>query len=124
MARRQTYTATISFFLQLTHVYLRPIRENCGTTQRLAEADLWEQIANLCRRALYCYVRFISKAPIAALQRNDAALSQGVTLDGGSSSIHGKFRALNKTCVIRREEDNGFGNLVGSGWTPRWCLSG
>jgi hypothetical protein len=26
--------------------------------------------------------------------------------------------------AICREEDNGFGNLVGCGWTPRWCLSG
>ena len=43
-------------------------------------------------------------------------------LDGGSSSIHGEFRALNETSAIRRKEDNGFSNLVGCGWTPRWCL--
>jgi hypothetical protein len=45
-------------------------------------------------------------------------------LDGGSSSIHREFRALDETSAIGREEDNGFGNLVGCGWTPRWCLSG
>jgi hypothetical protein len=46
-----------------------------------------------------------------------------VTLDGGSSSIHGKFRALDETCVICREEDNGFSNLVGCGWTPSCLVS-
>ena len=45
-------------------------------------------------------------------------------LDGGSSSIHGEFRALNETSAIRRKEDNGFSNLVGCGRTPRRCLSG
>jgi hypothetical protein len=49
--------------------------------------------------------------------------ASGVTLDGGSSSIHGKFRALDETCVICREEDNGFGNLVGCGWTPSCLVS-
>ena len=44
--------------------------------------------------------------------------------DSGSASIHREIRALDKAGAFCREEDNGFGNLVGCGWTPRWCLRG
>jgi hypothetical protein len=33
-------------------------------------------------------------------------------------------RVSRETRAICREEDNSFGDLVGCGWTPRWCLSG
>ena len=49
-----------------------------------------------------------SELPLQLGRRNvDASL-----LNGGAPSVYGEFRALNETGTIRRQENNGFGNLV------------
>jgi hypothetical protein len=51
-------------------------------------------------------------------------LQRSKYLYGGSASIHRELRALDEARSVCREEDNGFGNLIGGGGTPGWCLSG
>ena len=46
------------------------------------------------------------------------------SLNGGSTSIDGEFRALDEARTIGREKDSCFGNFLGLGRTPGRRLSG
>ena len=69
-------------------------------------------IADSCIAAIFVFVSMASSS------------FEDRALDGGSAPIHRELRALDEAGAICREEDNGFGNLIGCGWTPSWCLSG